>query len=304
VLCDYALTPPTDSKTVLVFVHGWLLSRAYWQPVIDLLSPHYQCLAYDLRGFGQSVATAQTVAQSVVEPSVVEPSPVESASVQSGAAQCDYSLESHAQDLLQLLAQLGIQQAWLVGHSLGGAVALWAADLAPDRIAGAVCVNFGGGIYLEQDFAKFRQAGQQMLGWRPGWLRYAPFIDRAFGQMAIYQPTARTWGKQRLEDFLVADREAAKATLLASTTATEVHRLPQIVARLAQPAYFITGDRDSVMPPRYVRHLASFHRSFPEWGANVLELEDCGHFAMLEQSTAVAQYIQSVLQGQFVPACI
>ncbi|MFM2429321.1 MAG: hypothetical protein RLZZ511_534 [Cyanobacteriota bacterium] len=283
-LCDYVLTPPTDSKTVLVFVHGWLLSRAYWQPVIDQLAPHYQCLAYDLRGFGQSVADTQC------------------------AADCDgdrdYSLAAHAQDLLNLMTQLEIRQAWLVGHSLGGAVALWATDLAPDRIAGAICVNFGGGIYLEQDFAKFRQAGQQMLGWRPSWLRYAPFVDRAFGQMAVCQPSARTWGKQRLQDFLVADRQAAAATLLDSTTAAEVHRLPQIVARLAQPAYFITGQHDPVMPPRYVRHLASFHRSFPAWGENVLELEDCGHFAMLEQTAAVTQYIQSILQGEFVPACI
>jgi pimeloyl-ACP methyl ester carboxylesterase len=77
-----------------------------------------------------------------------------------------------------------------------------------------------------------------------------------------------------------------------------------LVSQLAQPVYFVTGDRDRVMEPRYVRHLASFHRSFPEWGENVLELEACGHMAMLEQPEAVAQYCRSVLQGQLVPACV
>lgn len=38
----------------LVFIHGWLLSHKYWQPIIDQLSLEHRCLAYDLRGFGES----------------------------------------------------------------------------------------------------------------------------------------------------------------------------------------------------------------------------------------------------------
>jgi 2-succinyl-6-hydroxy-2,4-cyclohexadiene-1-carboxylate synthase len=53
---NYTITAPTTAPVVLVFVHGWLLSRGYWQPLIDRLSPHYQCLSYDLRGFGRSAA--------------------------------------------------------------------------------------------------------------------------------------------------------------------------------------------------------------------------------------------------------
>ncbi len=50
----YELTNPTTDSHALVFIHGWLLSRGYWQPLIERLAPDYQCLAYDLRGFGQS----------------------------------------------------------------------------------------------------------------------------------------------------------------------------------------------------------------------------------------------------------
>ena len=50
----YDLTAPAASDVVLVFVHGWLLSRSYWRPLIDKLSPQFQCLSYDLRGFGDS----------------------------------------------------------------------------------------------------------------------------------------------------------------------------------------------------------------------------------------------------------
>lgn len=286
--CDYELTPPTDSKIVLVFIHGWLLSRTYWQPLIQILAPHYQCLSYDLRGFGRSPASQ----------------PWRSQTTATDAIAAGYSLQAHAEDLQTLLTQLQIDQAWLIGHSLGGSIALWTADRDRDRIQGVICVNAGGGIYLERDFARFRNAGQQMLHLRPAWLRYTPLIDRAFRQMAVTQALAAQWGKQRLIDFLDANYEAARQTLLDSTTPAEVHHLPQIVARLEQPVYFIAGRDDPVMEPRYVRHLASFHRSFDEWGENVLELAACGHLAMLEQTEAVAQYLQSIVQGSPVPACI
>lgn len=287
VSCDYELTPPTDSDIVLVFVHGWLLSRNYWQPLIQLLSPHYQCLSYDLRGFGRS-----------------QPGPPWGVPTVNSPRMKSYTLQAHAADLQMLLEQLQIDRAWLVGHSLGGSIALWAADLVPDRVQGVVCVNSGGGIYLERAFVRFRWAGQQMLNFRPAWLRYVPLIDRAFKQMAVQQPLMKQWGQQRLIDFLAADYEAACQSLLDATTPDEVHRLPQIVARLEQPIYFVAGRDDQVMEPLYVRHLASFHRSFDEWGENVLELDDCGHLAMLEQTEAVAQYIQLIVQGSLVPACI
>jgi pimeloyl-ACP methyl ester carboxylesterase len=49
----YELTESVNSKETLVFIHGWLLSRCYWQPLIEKLSSNYQCLAYDLRGWAQ-----------------------------------------------------------------------------------------------------------------------------------------------------------------------------------------------------------------------------------------------------------
>jgi 2-succinyl-6-hydroxy-2,4-cyclohexadiene-1-carboxylate synthase len=270
--CDYDLTPAKPGSPVLVFVHGWLLSRAYWRPLVALLSPHYQCLTYDLRGFGRS------------------------GSVESDSP--SYNLADYANELAVLLDHLNLDQVWLVGHSLGGSIALWAADQCPDRIEGVVGVNAGGGIYLETEFTRFRQAGQQLLKFRPHWLRYVPLVDVIFGRMAVTQPIERQWGKQRLIDFLVADAEAAKQSLLASTTEAEVHRLPQLVARLVQPAYFIAGADDRIMEPKYVRHLASFHPLFQQQGLNLVELANCGHLAMLEQTAPVAAQIERMVQGK------
>lgn len=269
----YELTPPTGDAPVLVFVHGWLLSRQYWMPLIQRLSTSYQCLSYDLRGFGESATLAAP------DEPLAEFTPV-----------------AYARDLQVLLDKLGIRQAWLLGHSLGGSVALWAADLMPEQVQGVICVNSGGGIYLKEEFEKFRSAGQFMLQFRPPWLCQLPLLDWLFCRASMAKPVDRRWGKQRVIDFISAHPQAARGTLLDSTTPEEVHLLPQVIARLQQPVYFIAGSCDAVMEPRYVRHLASFHHLFQAGENIVIEIPDCGHMSMIEQTVAIAHQLESILQ--------
>ena len=275
----YELTPPVTNTTnpVLVFIHGWLLGRSYWRPLVEKLSPTYQCLIYDLRGFGDS--------QSIDEPE----KDLEK-----------YDLASYARDLQSLLEKLGITEAWLIGHSLGGSIALWAASLNPGVVKGVICLNAGGGIYLQEEFERFRAIGSRIVKMRPHWLVNFPGLDIVFSQTMVAKTLERQWGKQRIIDFVKADRQAALGSLLSSTTEREVHLLPRLVAQLAQPAYFIAGDRDVVMETKYVKHLASFHWLFKECGSNVVELANCGHIAMLEQTEMVFYHIKQFLEKHII----
>ncbi|MBD1843236.1 alpha/beta hydrolase [Cyanobacteria bacterium FACHB-63] len=286
----YELTAPTSNSVVLVFIHGWMLSRNYWQPLIDQLSSDYQCLSYDLRGFGESQPRAAACLPAVDDRSSG------SVAVATQNAIAQYSLLAYARDLGMLLKQLQIPEVWLIGHSLGGCVALWAADQMPEQVRGVICLNSGGGIYLKEAFERFRSAGQQMVKLRPKWLAQVPCLDLLFQRANVASVIERSWGRQRVIDFVNADQEAAIGTLLDSTTEAEVHRLPQVVARLSQPLYFITGSKDTVMEPKYVRHLASFHPLFGDGADNVLELPDCGHLSMLEKTDSVESHIRSVLE--------
>ncbi|MDJ0553725.1 MAG: alpha/beta hydrolase [Microcoleaceae cyanobacterium MO_207.B10] len=271
----YELTNPTKFPHVLVFVHGWLLSRHYWQPLIERLSADYQCLCYDLRGFGDSrIHPAQ---KNLIS---------------------RYSPTAYVEDLEILLKKLNISSAWLIGHSLGGTIALLGGYQIFETIKAIVCINAGGGIYIKEEFERFRFAGAQIIKFRPVWLSYLPLIDLMFTKAQVAHPIPRQWARQRLIDFVQASYEAALGTLLDSTTESEVHRLPQVVSKLKQPAYFIAGTEDRIMDPKYVRHLASFHWMFGGYGENVIEIPECGHLAMIEQPNAVANCLRNILNQE------
>ncbi len=206
-----------------------------------------------------------------------------------------YTPSAYARDLEVLLDKLNISTAWLIGHSLGGSIALWGASQLPAKVKGALCVNSGGGIYLKEEFERFRAAGQVFVKMRPRWLCHLPGIDWLFTRDSVARPLPRHWARQRLLDFVMAHPEAAIGALLDSTTEVEVHRLPQLVSQLTQPVYFITGTKDKVMEPKYVRHLASFHSLFEDEGMNVIEIPDCGHLSMVEQPEVVAAEVRQIL---------
>lgn len=289
----YDLIGPEHSPTTLVFVHGWLLSRSYWQPIIHRLKHSYKCLSYDLRGFGGSQPVSETRDLNSVKAN--ENGPSRPLLLESPPHQSCYTPLAYAQDLIGLLTHLQIERAWVIGHSFGGSIALWACDQSPQKIVGTICVNSGGGIYLKEEFEQFRAAGKQLVNLRPKWLPKVPLVDRLMMRMSVASPIERQWGQQRLEDWVNASAEAALHSLLDSTTEEEVHQLPQLVSRLKQPAYFIAGEKDTVMEPQYVNHLASFHHLFQQVGHNVSEIPDCGHMAMLEKPDRLTEKIREIL---------
>lgn len=289
----YELTAPVANSQlpVLVFVHGWLLSRHYWQPLVQLLQSEYQCLIYDARGFGDSQVGDLSTASTIVDAKSF--STTQQNNYNNSRS---YGLSDFAEDLGCLLQQLSIDSAWIVGHSLGGSVALWTAELYPEIVKGVICLNAGGGIYLKEEFERFRNAGRQLVKFRPRWLSYVPFLDVLFSRMMVARPLSLRWGRQRISDYIRADGKAALGALLESTTEAEVHLLPQLVARLQQPVYFVAGDRDRVMEIKYVKHLASFHHLFSHVDSNVFQIANCGHLGMVEAPDETASIMRKVLE--------
>jgi pimeloyl-ACP methyl ester carboxylesterase len=102
----------------LVFLHGIGSSSATWSSVMALLEDRYQVVAFDLLGHGRS------------------PVPEDPA---------EYSRDRALEDLDEVLASLD-QAAVLVGHSLGGYLALAHAATRPGVARGVVALNTGPGF--------------------------------------------------------------------------------------------------------------------------------------------------------------
>ena len=159
----------------------------------------------------------------------------------------------------------------LVGHSLGGSVALHAAAVLGSQLQALVQVAVGGGVYQPRPFAAVRRGGAAFLRWRPGWL----------AQLPPAEPLASP---------LRADLHAARGLLACSMRRQAVHQLPLLVHRLQVPSLWIAGSKDRVMEPRYVRHLASYAPDH-----DLLELAGAGHLPMRQRPDQLADAIEGWL---------
>lgn len=103
----------SDEGTPLVFIHGFGNDSHVWDASAPLVAPHYRTLAIDLPGHGDSDSDAEQL----------------------------YDPLSLSQSLDQAFEALKIERLVLVGHSLGGRVAMHFAVRHPERLAGLVLVD-------------------------------------------------------------------------------------------------------------------------------------------------------------------
>jgi pimeloyl-ACP methyl ester carboxylesterase len=100
---------------VIVLIHGITGSSQTWEHVIEPLAEHYTVVAPDLLGHGESAKPRG-----------------------------DYSLGAYASGIRDLIAAIGHDRATIVGHSLGGGVAMQMAYQFPERCERLVLVSSGG----------------------------------------------------------------------------------------------------------------------------------------------------------------
>lgn len=109
---EIAYTVAGDGPVAVVLIHGWACDRSYWSEQIDALAGRYRVVAVDLAGHGESDLRRER-----------------------------WTLASLSDDVRAVVESLDLRRVVLVGHSMGGPVALGAAPLLRGRVAGVIGVD-------------------------------------------------------------------------------------------------------------------------------------------------------------------
>jgi pimeloyl-ACP methyl ester carboxylesterase len=174
-------------------------------------------------------------------------------------------LEDHAADMLAVLDALELPTAFVLGHSMGGAVALMMALAVPQRVAGLVLIGSGSRLPV------------------------SPRIIQAFQEnptAAIAMITAWMWPKDTPDARLAQTREHMAAVrpqvIINDFLACDACDVSQQIGDLMTRCLILHGTLDRMMPIAGARDMA---RAMPR--AALQEFPDGGHMIHFEQEEAV-----------------
>lgn len=238
----YVSRPAEASEDSLLFVHGAGGTHKHWGYQLQALE-QVNRYAVDLPGHGRSGGSGQT------------------------------SIRGYAESLLQFMDTLAVDQATMVGHSMGGAIAQYLALEHPARVAGLVLVGSGARLrvlpsLLDRMLVDFPASVDDLLGW-------------AFGPHA--DPELVRLGH---EEWMNNDPAVVHGDFSACDVFDVMGRLGEIRC----PTLVVCGEEDSLTPPKYARYLRD---SIP--GAVLVLIPGAGHMVMLEQPESVTRAITEFL---------
>jgi pimeloyl-ACP methyl ester carboxylesterase len=255
-----------SNKPVMVFIHGWGGSGRYWRSTAKALTNDFDCLLYDLRGFGRSASL-------------------------SGASNLGYEMQDYAEDLAILLDTLNLNQVYLNAHSMGASIATVFLNLYPERVQQAILTCNGIFEYDAKAFAAFHKFGGYVVKFRYNWFLKVPMSDRMFMARFLHRPIAKSERVAFLEDFLLADYQAAVGTIYTSVSKQAVETMPKEFAKLTVPTLMVSGEKDIIIPAVMARQAAALNDQI-----KYVELPKTAHFPMLEDATAYLNAVRGFLQ--------
>lgn len=256
---------------VVLFIHGILGSQRQWAHLVDRMDDDHRVILPDLFGHGESAKPMG-----------------------------DYSLSSHAATMRDLLDHLGIEKVTLVGHSLGGGIAMQFFYLFPERVERLVLVASGGlgrevspllrsatlplakhvlGVVASAPVLSRVEAlgrGASKVGWRPG-------ADIS----AIWHGFTSLGDQESRRAFLATTRaviDVGGQSISAYDHLGDVEVLPTLI---------VWGSKDRMIP---AWHAVKAQRAVP--GCQVELFEGAGHFPHLSDPERFATLLRDFVAGR------
>jgi pimeloyl-ACP methyl ester carboxylesterase len=256
------------SSPPVLLIHGLMSHRGVWARTMETLKDRFFCVAFDLLGFGDSDKPATG----------------------------DYSISKQASRALEIADHLGFEKFAVIGHSMGGQIATHlAASLAPQRVRKLVSVD---GVVtgrlsnkvqtltrrlvaIGAKFPAVYHFSRVMVEWKPlaCWLFEAWF----------HEPASLPFDSWKLDRRMAMNAEIALSTSKAWDALNAADLTPCLMD-ISAPVLILFGKQDRTVP---VEQAYLFKEQLPS--AQLLVLDDCGHFPMYEKFEAYATALEGFL---------
>ncbi len=235
------------NRPSLVLIHGWNCDRRYWDRAMAALEDDYHLIAVDLGGHGES-----------------------------GADRRSWTIGAFGEDVAAVVRRLDLQRAVLVGHSMGGPVAVEAAGRLTGRVIGVVGVD----TFQAVEETPPDDLDTQLEPFRRNLGKALRILDPVF-----FAPST----EPELEDWI--RRDMAAAPISVSVPALEsLARYDESAAlsALEVPAGSINAD---IRPTDE----EALRRAKP--GFELVIVKGTGHFLMMEQPERFARELRRIIDS-------
>ena len=237
--------------TTLFFIHGWNLDYTCWQAQVSYFSPFYKLVLLDLAGHGQS-----------------------------GRNRRNWTIESHAKDVLSIISKERLKNVILVAHSMGGEIALDVAVANPRDVIGIIGVdnlkNVGMTISEEQ---------------RTGVQAYIKEFT------ANYQKMAEGMARENIRS---KDSAIVHKIVNSYTAADPAIAVPTLMNLFPKAADAKNKLASLPFPMKFIMCLYSPYdgqalKKYCNKGFEVITIDSSGHFPMVEQPTKFNEALHRLL---------
>ncbi len=253
--------PRTAAKAPpVLLIHGWGASGFYWHKTAQALAATVRVIVPDLPGTGRSLPVRKT-----------------------------RNMFDQVAALIELLDELGVEQVQVIGHSMGGAMALLLADAQPERVKRLVLTSTC--FFLDEQQIQVYEAIMKFtfltMRFRPSWLVDLPFMTRLTATHYFYRvPDEPALLRQGFQDYLHMDY----TTAVACANDAGSPSIPAAGRRVRVPTLLIACRQDRVMPRGNVDYTVS---AIP--GCKAQWIDACGHLPMVEKPEEYEEILRGFL---------
>lgn len=263
-----------ESGKKLVFLHGVMGFSANWRRIARAFEQDYEVLVYDQRGHGRSFRPA-----------------------------VGYAPENYADDLKNIIDELGWDQVYLVGHSMGGRAAYVFASKHPDRVTQLVIEDIGPSMYPEG--ASFIT---KLIDAVP-----VPFADKK---------TARAWFDKDFQEIFSTHRKREQLAEYLYANLTENEKKEAVwrfyepgiresveqgraaelwddIGVLSMPTLVVRGEFSSDLPRDVFERMLSMNPTIQG-----VEIKGAGHWIHSDKPELFIDVLKRFFAGEKLPAAV